>query len=370
MSNEFDQKSEKRKICLVIPSLQAGGMERVMSELANYFSKKNSLDVNLVLYGKSREVFYPLSENISIHKPAFQFNDSQRFLSTIKTIIFIRKTIKKISPVSVLSFGEYWNSLVLLSLLGVKVPIYISDRCTPSKSFGFTHNYLRKLLYPLATGVIAQTSKAAELYLQQFRNDNILVIGNPIREINNHNHFDREKIIISVGRLISTKHFDRLIQIFQKIQNKDWKLIIIGGDALKQKNSSSLQKMIDEANLNDQIILTGTVKKVDDYLLKASIFAFTSSSEGFPNVIGEALSAGLPVIAYDCIAGPSEMIVDQKNGFLIPLFDDLTFERKLRFLMENENERNLMGAYARESIIRFSIKNIGEHFRRFIFGDS
>ena len=357
---------KSKKIVFLIPSLQPGGMERVMCELLNYFSKKRNLEVHLIIYGKNREVFYDLSDEINIHKPKFDFDDKYRTFYTFRTIFFIRKLVKAIQPHSTLSFGELWNNLVLISLIGLKYPVYISDRCKPDKSFGLFQNLLRKWLYPLASGMIAQTEKAKEIYQKANLNRNIVVIGNPIRDIKQRINIEKEHIILSVGRLINTKHFDRLIDVFARINKPDWRLIIVGGDAIKQKNSITLQQKIDELGFENNIILAGNQKDVEEYLLRAEIFAFTSSSEGFPNVIGEAMSAGLPVVAYDCVAGPSDMIADGQNGYLIPLFDDKMFEDRLRYLMENEAERQRMGVYARESIQRFSVENIGEQYYKIL----
>lgn len=362
--------NEMKKIAFVIPSLSAGGMERVMSEIINYIAKNKNCECHLILYGKSREIFYEIPQNtVIIHRPNFNFNDSHRTFSTLKTMLYIRKTVKKIQPFSVLSFGELWNSLVLLSLFSLKFPVYISDRCQPDKTFRFFHETLRKMLYPKAAKVIAQTEIAAKIYEKKFKLKSCIVIGNPIKILPEIEKRKRENTVISVGRLINTKHFDRLIKIFGRINFDNWKLIIVGGDALKQNNSISLQNQIKEMGMQDKIILTGTQKNVEEYLLSAKIFAFTSSSEGFPNAIGEAMSAGLPVVAYDCIAGPSEMIEDGKNGFLIPLFDDKMFEEKLRYLMTHEEEAKKMGEYARESIKRFSVEVIAEKFYKTLIGD-
>ena len=108
---------KSRKIAFLIPSLQPGGMERVMSELIDFFNRKQNLELHLVLFGLSREVFYEISSSVIIHKPAFEFDNKKRFWHTIKTILFIRKTVKKINPTSIFSYGELWNNLVLLSLL-------------------------------------------------------------------------------------------------------------------------------------------------------------------------------------------------------------------------------------------------------------
>ena len=118
--------------------------------------------------------------------------------------------------------------------------------------------------------------------------------------------------------------------------------------------------------MEDRVIMAGKRSDVEKYYLQSKIFAFTSSSEGFPNVIGEAMSTGLPVVAYDCVAGPSEMIIDSENGYLIPLFDDEKFSEKLQLLMNNESLRNKMGERAKASIQRFSKDKISPQFLDFI----
>lgn len=364
--NEGNYLMVKKKLCLVIPSLQAGGMERVMAELAGYFAAKSEIETHLVLYGIDREIFYPVPSSVIVHKPHFTFDNRWRLFYTIRTLIYLRNRIKKIDPGSILSFGEFWNSFILIALFGLKYPLYISDRCQPDKSLGKFHDRLRKLLYPKASGIIVQTDKARDIYYSQFKHDNIKVIGNPIRAINDRNGIEREKIVLMVGRLIKTKHQDKLIEIFLKISKPGWKLIIVGYDHLKQKNSERLRRIILENNASESVILAGKIADIDSFYLKSKIFAFTSSSEGFPNAIGEAMSAGLPVVAFDCIAGPSEMIKENQNGFLIPLFDFDMFRNKLEILMGNEELRTSLGIKAREDIKKFSLQFIGEQYLKFL----
>lgn len=357
----------KKTIAFVIPTMNSGGMERVMSEIVTYVSKISEVECHLIIYGKSSaEDFYRIPSQVYIYRPNFKFNDSRRLYSTFKTSYFLRSTIKRIKPDTLLSFGEYWNNFVLLSLIGLKIPVYVSDRCSPQVSLGIIQDFLRKNLYPTAAGVVMQTRKAQEIFEANFLNKKIKVIGNPIRTINARESTIRENIIVSVGRLITTKNFNRLIDIFAKINKPDWRLIIVGGDSDKQNNSIVLADKIKELKMKDRIQLVGIQRDIDSFLLKSAIFAFTSSSEGFPNVIGEAMSAGLPVIAYDCIAGPSDMIEDGRNGFLIPLFDDNKFENKLRFLMRHKEERERMGIYARESVRKYSVESICSQYYNFL----
>ncbi len=356
----------KMKICLIIHALSPGGMERVMSQLAFYFSKKDQLETHLVLYGIKREVFYPIPESIIIHKPAFVFLNSKRLWYTFKTLLFLRKTIKAIKPDSILSFGEQWNNLVLLALYGLRYPVFISDRSSPDKDIGTLHNKIRKWLYPKATGFIAQTNKAKEIAESKKRNTNIKVIGNPIREVKRDSQILKENIVLTVGRLIKTKNLEQLIRLFVRINQPDWKLVIVGGDAQKQNLMVELQRLVYQLGAAGRVILTGNQLDVGYYYQKSKIFVFTSSSEGFPNVVGEALSAGLPVVSFDCIAGPSEMIIDGENGFLVPVFDYKTFEVKLKSLIDDKKLRERLGINAVRSIKNFSVESISEQFFSFI----
>jgi GalNAc-alpha-(1->4)-GalNAc-alpha-(1->3)-diNAcBac-PP-undecaprenol alpha-1,4-N-acetyl-D-galactosaminyltransferase len=356
-----------KRLCLVIPSLQAGGMERVMSELASSFTTKTNNEIHLILYDLTREIFYQVPNRIIIHKPAFRFYARLRLLYTLRTLFFLRKTIVKINPDSILSFGEYWNNFLLLSLLGLKYPVFVSDRSQPDKSLGRFQNLLRHWLYPMAKGLIFQTEKAKEIYLKKNRHRNIAIIGNPIKsfaEVTSVNK--REKTVLMVGRLIMTKHQDKLIEMFAKINLPDWKLILVGYDHLKQNNMERLKKLANDLKIEKRVVFTGKKDNIRDFYLDSSIFAFTSSSEGFPNTIGEAMAAGLPVIAFDCIAGPSEMITDGYNGYLIPLYDYMQFEAKLTQLMEDQELREKFGSNARESIKKFASERICQAFYDFI----
>jgi len=355
---------------LVIPTLQAGGMERVMSELAGYFCQKGDLEVHMVLYGNNTNVFYKVPGNLEIHKPKTIFNNRLRHIYTIGRLFYLRHKVKGINPDSVLSFGEYWNSFVLVALFGLPYPVYVSDRCSPGEKFNSFHSFLRRVLYPRAKGVVAQTENAKVIYHSQFNHENVKVIGNPIRVIKTWNCIERENIVLMVGRLINTKHQDKLIELFIRISKPGWKLVIVGYDHLKQNNSERLKKIIADNHAEDSVILEGKQADVETYYLKSKIFAFTSSSEGFPNAIGEAMSAGLPVVAFDCVAGPSEMIKDNYNGFLIPLCDYKQFKEKLETLMKNEYLRASFGKNAGESIKKFYITRIGEQYLQFILNES
>ncbi len=355
------------KIVFITPSLATGGRERVMSALINFCIQKGD-DVHLILYAKKRTIYFPLDSRVIIHEPLFGKNKSD-MLYALKSIIYIRETTKKIKADRMVSFEEKWNRIALLATLGLNMKKIISNRNNPYRDYGFIDRTLAKWLYPKADLLIAQTQIAKEVYEKRYKLKRCTVIGNPINPLDvDFANCKRDNIVVSVGRLMSSKNHDRLIRIFANTDYKNWKLIIVGGDFANQSNSIKLKKIINELNLEKHVILAGAQKDVNSYLLKSKIFAFTSDKEGFPNVIGEAMAAKLPVVSYDCVAGPSDMISDGVNGYLIPVYDDNMFVEKLNRLMIDEELRKSMAENAVQSIKKFDSNVILTKFYNAIVG--
>ena len=152
-----------KKIIFLIPNLQVGGMERVASILLNQFVNHN-IEVNLILYGRRREIFFDISEKVIIHKPSFNFDSNPRLISTLKTFIYLNKRIRAIKPSTIISFGEVWNNFAIMANFGTGIPIFISDRCQPTKKLPIFSEILRMILYKFSRGIIAQTYFAKTHY--------------------------------------------------------------------------------------------------------------------------------------------------------------------------------------------------------------
>ena len=340
-------------------------MERVMAILLRHFAQEEEIEIHVVLYGRKREVLQTIPNPVKVHKPTWAFNNKKRTWHTLKSIAFVRRTVKAIQPDTILSFGEMWNNLALLALIGLPYPIFISDRSKPNKDLGWLQNRLRDRLYPRAAGYIAQTEKAKDVALQKSWNTNIRVVGNPIPAMDCQQ--EQENIILSVGRLIPTKNSDRLIQLFSRLENaEDWKLCIVGGDAKQMNISQQLARQVESLGLEDCVILEGAQRNVKPYYCCSKIFAFMSTSEGFPNVLGEAMAAGCACIAYDCVAGPSDMIDDGINGFLIPEGNEKLYLKKLQLLMKDFDLRSKFGKAARKKMKQFEASEIAGQFYEFI----
>lgn len=123
-----------------------------------------------------------------------------------------------------------------------------------------------------------------------------------------------------------------LLHIFSSIEKNNYKLVIIGEGTERHK----LENTIEQLNLKDKVVLLGQVKDVESWIQKAKIFAFTSFYEGYPNALAEAMVGGLSCLSYDCPMGPSDIIEDNINGYLIPLGDKELYIQKLNKMIKDE----------------------------------
>jgi len=349
----------EKKICLVIPSLIAGGMERVMSELANYLVK-NDASVWLILMFRD-EVFYKLDPKIQVIEPSFRKRSNLTYAFFL--FPFVRRKIKSIHPDTVLSFGERYNSYVLLATLGLPFPVYISDRSSPHKSLSNFNLWMSKFLYKKSAGIVAQTSKAAELLSRRLKGaqTNIRVIPNPLREI--HRAFPPKKNqIVALGRLVREKRYDRLLEIISFLKDKSWNLVIVG-DGYQR---SQVESMIQEFGVQDRVVLAGQQKEVDHFLEESKIYVLTSDIEGYPNALCEAMAHGLACVSFDCVAGPSDIIEHGKNGILIEDGYTELFARNLDLLIEDEDTRRKLGEEAEKIQDTLRGERIFEQYLTFI----
>ena len=353
-----------RKICLILPSMGAGGMERVMSQLASYFVQFSNYQVYLIILTKQQK-FYSIPDNVTIIEPEFNYRGNARLIFTFRIMYFLRRKVKSLKPDYVLSFGGKYNSFVILSLFKVRTRIFISDRSQPGISYGLFLDYINPLVYKFSHGIVAQTIQAKCALYKVTRHRNIKVIGNPISVEVNKSSVERENIILNVGRFISSKHQELLVDFFDEIDNKDWKLYFIGDgpkfDAVKERAQG--------ARSSDRIFFIGKISNVAEYYQKAKIFAFTSVSEGFPNVLGEAMGAGLACISFDCLAGPADLIDNNTNGFLVPINAHTEYISKLQLLMEDESLIKKFSYNGKKKIEHYDLDKIGQSFLDFFNSD-
>lgn len=350
----------KKKIAFIISSLTSGGAERVMATLANNCQRNPNIEVHLIILTNG-EIYYQLNKSIKVYQPSFDYTKFNRLVFTFKIFFYLRNTLKIIKPNASLSFGGKYNSFVLLSSIGLGINTFISERSQPGISYGFLLNIINPYIYRLSRGIIAQTKKAEKEIFIKTKHKTIKVIGNPIKEFP-ISKIQKKKVILNVGRFIRTKHQDWLVDYFNTIETKGWELWFVGQGPLLE----SVIKKAEKSPKKDTIKFFGNQKNIENYYLQASIFAFTSTSEGFPNALGEALRLGCACISFDCDAGPSDLIQHGKNGILIPNGLHEEYKRGLNQLMNESSLRETFSKEGIESIKAFDEDKITNDFIVFI----
>ncbi len=309
------------KILVVIPSIACGGAERVVSLLTQEWSRSNSVDV--VIFDGNDISYKIAADIIDIDVKSSKHLINQLFNSLIRIIRLI-KIISNRKPDRIISFMESANfpSIIASTYTKDLSRLTVSIHNNPD-SFHYLYKILIPILYRKAGRVIA-VSKGVCGAVESLCKSNIEIecINNPIDLVDVIHKVDdgikeefniNSPYILAVGRLSYQKGFDRLLKAFSDLKFDNCKLVILG-EGPKRKE---LEQLIFCLGLEEKVFLLGIVANPYPFYKNAEIFVLSSRFEGWGNVLLEAMAAGCPVISYDCLHGPEEIINDNVNGILV-----------------------------------------------------
>lgn len=181
-----------------------------------------------------------------------------------------------------------------------------------------------------------------------------IFIPNMIEKMPNEIAPLENKRLISVGRLSPEKGYLDLLKIYVILKEKhpDWTLDIIGDGPERSK----IEKFIKINNLEGHVFLHGFQKKdyIDEMLHKSSIYLMASYTESFGIVLIEAMSHGVPCIAFSSAEGARELIISGKNGYLIKNRNHSAMIKKIEDLINNYNERKRIGEASRNEAYKYT----------------
>lgn len=352
------------RILLVILSLSAGGAERIISEMANWWAAHNHEVAVLTLWGTEHD-HYKLDQRIKRFSLDFWRNSTtpwQFLTNRIRLIFRIRKTVHNFDPDTIISFIDLINIIMVTALAGLKIPLIVSERIDPRHhTINSSRSFARYLTYPYASALVVQTASVAQWAKTIMPASKIEVIPNFVRIIPEAQSRQAQKrfeqpYILAIGRLDKQKGHDLLIRAFAsaKTNQAGWKLVILGDGPQR----SSLEYLVSRLDIRDDIIMPGIVNEPTDWLNNAGFFVHPSRYEGFPNALLEAMACGSAVIATDCPSGPAEIIRHKVNGLLVPTEDVNALSTSMISLMNNEDLRRQLGTQAMQVKITFSQNSI------------
>lgn len=326
-----------KSILFYLPSLSpSGGIERVVSTIANELCEKFEVTV---LTQDSCYSYYYLDPRVKIitmgmYHELDMNNKLSRVLSQIKNL---RYSVKWLSTFFSLNNYDYIYithpiSQIQLLFSGVnKNKIVISEHGA-SNNYNKFYRILKKLTYNKCKYYCVPTRYDFEYYSR---------FDFPVRytphykpDLNYSNANINSKVVLNIGRYTNDKQQLELLNIWSNIPKNirtGWTLKIVGNGELKKE----LSEFIKNHNLSESTILLEPRKDIEIYYKNASIFALTSRSEGFGMVLLEAAGFGIPLIAYDCPAGPRD-IINKNNGYLIKVDDTNSYTKYLVDMMSNQ----------------------------------
>ena len=308
-----------------------GGIEHILTDRINYMAEKWGWDITiLVIMKEAHKPYYKLSPKVKIE---YLNVTTSGIIMCMEALWKLNKVVKRIKP----------DIYVTFQTIGALSCLMKTHKTTTIYEAHGTREFMP---HPMAMMIAERCADAIVVLTKYHRVEyskakHIEVIPN-FTTMQPQTETDyQSKKVISAGRRCYEKNFERLESIWDRIKEKypDW-----------------------------QLDIHHDTKDMISAYLEGSIYVMTSRFESFGMVFIEAMSCGLPCIAFDCPYGPREIIEDGKTGYLIPYEDDGMFIEKLTYLMEHPEVREQMGRAAKESVKRFSVTSVMQKWKQFYEG--
>ncbi|HEW1571042.1 TPA: glycosyltransferase family 4 protein [Streptococcus pneumoniae] len=349
-----------KKIALVKWILDdSGGGERVAVSLANEFTKK--YEVHLIgITTKQSDLFFGINSQVKYSN----FFDHRVRLS--KNILKISKMLKKYfldNEIEVaFGIGIFSNIFLSLSGIGISTKVVLCDHTNSiTANRELSKKVQRYVGTKLADKIITLTQEDRKNYIRKYgiSENRIAYIYNwKENRLSNIPYNDESTKIVTVGRFDYQKGYDYLIQVAKKVLAKmpDWTWEIYGSG--KQDEVDKIRDLITENDLQDKLVIKGLEKNQDLIYGDKGIYVMTSRYEGLPLVLLEAQQYNLPIVSFRCPTGPSEIVEDGVNGYLIDCYDTDKMSEKLLELMKNDDLRQSFSDHAKDTMDKFDKNKI------------
>lgn len=330
---------------------RCGGTERMTSILANLLVSKHKVYV-ISLRFEGEKVAFPLEPQVAHH--VLQYKKKRTILGAVGEL---RKFIRSHRIDRVINVDTGLGIYGILSTVGMKTKTITWEHSNFFNNWGSSKfRYLRWFAAKFSDAFVVLTEKDKENYLAHIKTRTpIVVIPNPMKS--HYAHYDiNSKILLSAGMLVPIKGYDTAIQAAKKVFAKkpDWKWIICG----EGPERGTLERLIREEGLENHVLLPGNVSNMDEMYQKAAIFVMTSRMEGLPMVLLEAKSWGVPIVSFDIMTGPSDIVQHGINGFLVEPNHIEKLAAAILELMESDQLRERFSKDSKIDIDKFRIETI------------
>lgn len=340
----------------------SGGLERVLSLKASYFAEVFSYEVHiLVLNNTEQNRFFEFSEKIKFHSIPVTGNPISYLL---KYRNGIQNTINHIQPDIILVCDDGLKAFFIPRFLKTNAKIIYERHVSKLIEAREGRNFVKKNLTVAKWMIMEKLAKTFSKFIVLTEGNkkdwtslkNMEVIPNPLSFYPEKCSTLENNVVICVGKISYQKGQDLLVQAWQKVNEifPDWQLHLYGKEDLS---------VLDTNNLSHNIKYYPPTKNIEEKYLASSIYVMSSRFEGFGMVLTEAMSFGVPCVAFDCDYGPSDIIKNEIDGFLVEKENTKQLAEKLLLLINNAELRKQMGQKAKVSVKAYHIQEIAGQWK-------
>jgi len=353
------------RVAIFCASISGGGAERVIVNLASSLAKRG-IAVDLLVADAKGPLLLELPSGVNLIDL-----EAHRLLACIPGLV---RYLRKVRPKVLFSAMDYVNVVAVWAkfLSGISTRVVVSVHAQPEYFYGNRSTLrgriliiLLRLSYLKADKVVAVSRGLANelVDLVGINKNKVCTIYNPIindelyhlsKEIFLHPSIGLHKppIILAVGRLAIEKDYPTLIRAFQLVrQQRTARLLILG----EGEERVTIENLIKTLNLTDDVDLLGFVRNPYALMKVASCFVLSSKSEGFGNVLVEALAIGCPIVSTNCPYGPGEILVNGKWGALVPVGDYSAMANSILTALDGNHNSNSPSLYSHLEQFRISV---------------
>lgn len=335
-------------IGFVVQKLAGGGAERVVSVLCSEFARMVSYECSVLIFFPSENEYATDSDVRRVY--LFDTEDDYRSSSKAERIKRIRNAVKGRHLDAVFPFLWFVGIYTQIACKGLDVKVVQTIRNNPAiVPRKKPARVLRNWALWASDGVFCQNREQYGLLPEAVR-QKAEIVPNPVKEefFGLRTVPSKNRKIVMFGRLEEQKNYPMMLRAVRSLveAGKDLSVEIYGSGALFDE----LQVQIDKAELRDAVRLMGRTDSPADSMRDAALFVMTSSFEGMPNSLMEAMAAGLPCISTDCPTGPRDLIEDGVNGYLVAIDDDRVLAERIDALLADGALRDRLGAAGREKV--------------------
>ena len=371
-----------KKIVYCTPALyMTGGVERVLTLKANYFADYFGYDITIILTeGKGKPLAYPLSDKINVVNLDINFEELWSYGFFKKVFVYLKK--QRVYKRKLTKVLMQIRPNITVSLLRREIN-FITEIKDGSKKIGELHvnranyrnfeadntNWLKEHFSKFWMSRLVCHLKQLDRFVVLTEEDkaawpelsNVIAIPNPLSFSPQTISPLTNKRVIAVGRYVYQKGFDMLLHAWKIVEEKcpEWHLDIYGDG-----NRTPYDEMVDALEIDrNRCHLNGVTNNIQMEYANSSVFVVSSRFEGLSMAMLEAISYGLPLVAFACPCGPRDVVLDGENGYLVENGNVSQLADKLISIMQDPETRKSMSIKAKEKSERYKIEHLARKWQ-------